>query len=805
MKKEIIAIILVGVLFFSGFGVVAADDDVEIKEESIVISEPIIKEVENYVTVNLDEATSFLSDAGRPMLPIVTRVFILPFGSKIHSVTVSFSEEYEMMLPKEVQPASELTPLTTAVHDSTGFVKDTTIYESSELYPSDSYSYTSGAGLNDEEHVIYLAVHCYPVRYSPANNMIYYSKNIDIRIVYEKPTTSMVFGDEYDLIIISPSKFSNVLQPLVDHKNSYNVRTLLKTTEEILGHYQGRDDPEQVKYFIKEAIETWNAKYVLLIGDMDLMPMRISAIDMWEDEGIPTDLYYADIYDENGSFCSWDTDNDNKFGEYDWREGDIDKVDLYADIKVGRIPCKNSLGLKIAVGKIITYETQTYGTDWYKNAVLMGGDTFPGHGPYEGEVVTEAVSQQITEFNSIKLWTSTGNYNPRNINQKITEGAGFVSYSGHGYEFGFGTSPPNDEDRIEYYTPYTLGMLNIKKYPVIFFDACSTARIDYKVFGIKIPCFAWYLVKKPVGGAVATIGSTRVAFTNVNNEGIHGGAGFMNLHFFKAYEPGVMVSEMLVSAQNDYLNEDEWKDCITLEEFILVGDPSLKIGGYPPSQEFNVKISGNDLNGYLNVPLQFQASTSKGQQPYTYSWDLDEDGAYDDATGENIEWTWTETGNYWISVKATDSNNKEKTYKTIINIEPKSNKPSGPTSGVQGVKYTFTAKATDNPYWNEIYYYFDWGDGTFSDIMGPYSPNELVEATHSWSNSKTYQIRVKSLLTNSEGSISEETGWSDPLHVSMSKSKTKNYQQHPFLQKFLERLYELQIFKLLFKNFSCWM
>ena len=100
MKKEIIAIILVGTLFFSGFGVVAADDDVEIKEESIVISEPIIKEVENYATVNLDEATSFLLDAGRPMLPIVNRVFILPFGSKILDVTVSFSEEYEIILSK---------------------------------------------------------------------------------------------------------------------------------------------------------------------------------------------------------------------------------------------------------------------------------------------------------------------------------------------------------------------------------------------------------------------------------------------------------------------------------------------------------------------------------------------------------------------------------------------------------------------------------------------------------------------------------------------------------------------------------
>ena len=96
---------------------------------------------------------------------------------------------------------------------------------------------------------------------------------------------------------------------------------------------------------------------------MDLMPMRITDIDMWEQIGIPTDLYYADIYDENMSFCSWDSDNDGKFGEYNWENDEYDFVDLYADIKVGRIPCKNNLELKTAIGKIIYYETQTYGQD----------------------------------------------------------------------------------------------------------------------------------------------------------------------------------------------------------------------------------------------------------------------------------------------------------------------------------------------------------------------------------------------------------------------------------------------------------
>jgi hypothetical protein len=147
-------------------------------------------------------------------------------------------------------------------------------------------------------------------------------------------------------------------------------------------------------------------------------------------------------------------------------------------------------------------------------------------------------------------------------------------------------------------------MQNENKYPIIFFDACSTARIDYKISGFKFPCFAWYLILKPFGGAVATIGATRVAFTMVDDEGIHGGAGFMNVHFFKAYEPGITVSEMFVSAQNDYINQGEWKDCVTLAEFNLLGDPSLKVGGYSNSEYIDHEFSNDDQNRHVNIPIK---------------------------------------------------------------------------------------------------------------------------------------------------------------------------------------------------------
>jgi hypothetical protein len=48
--------------------------------------------------------------------------------------------------------------------------------------------------------------------------------------------------------------------------------------------------------------------------------------------------------------------SNNVFGEYDHHAEMIDKMDLYADINIGRIPCTNYIDLNIVIGKIINYE-----------------------------------------------------------------------------------------------------------------------------------------------------------------------------------------------------------------------------------------------------------------------------------------------------------------------------------------------------------------------------------------------------------------------------------------------------------------
>ena len=276
--------------------------------------------------------------------------------------------------------------------------------------------------------------------------------------------------------------------------------------------------------------------------------------------------------------------------------------------------CTNDKELETVVDKIMIYENYAYDQLWFNKIVLAGGDTFPPRrgSPFfvfEGEITNRKIMQQLPYFEHVRLWASRRNLNAMTFNRAISRGAGFVSYSGHGFEHGWGTYRPNslkkkmDLTQPLYYTPFIKNLRNKNKLPIIFFDACLTAKLDFNITDLEeyyskfikflvlftkldydpshfYPCFAWSFVVKENGGAIATIGSTRTAYTWVDKDGVYAGAGYLDVQFFKSYNEGVSLGEMFTQAQNNYMN-NAFKDYFTIEEFILLGDPSLRVGGYP--------------------------------------------------------------------------------------------------------------------------------------------------------------------------------------------------------------------------------
>jgi hypothetical protein len=80
--------------------------------------------------------------------------------------------------------------------------------------------------------------------------------------------------------------------------------------------------------------------------------------------------------------------------------------------------------------------------------------------------------------------------------------------------------------------------------------------------------------------------------------------------------------------------------------------------------------------------------------------------------------------------------------------------PNGPDSGIINTQYTFTATTTD-PEGEQISYMFDWGDGTTSDWIGPYTSGVPGSALHQWTEAGTYDVKVKAKDIGGG-----ESGWS---------------------------------------------
>ena len=118
----------------------------------------------------------------------------------------------------------------------------------------------------------------------------------------------------------------------------------------------------------------------------------------------------------------------------------------------------------------------------------------------------------------------------------------------------------------------------------MYFDACLTGAFDYRLGNMNIPCFAWSLIKKHDSGAIACIAATRVGFGGFAGDPLLAGASCLHKYFFEAYIPGENLGSMFVQAQQQYIENVVNRiiyDPLTIQEFTLIGDPSLKIGGYP--------------------------------------------------------------------------------------------------------------------------------------------------------------------------------------------------------------------------------
>jgi hypothetical protein len=669
-----------------GLGAVATsqEQNVENKKIKVAFSNLAFEDEGKYIKINVEEANGLLIEDGKPLLPMYTHQIVLPFGTKVKSVKATPRNIVEKTLTKQITPSP--IAMVAGTQTKTNNVKTSVI---SDPYPENWYDYDIKVGLKDNQRSLIIDTYFYPISYHPKDGTISWAKEVEITVEFEPVQKSPVLKDGYDFIILTADEFYDELSPLIDHKTSRNIPTKIVKLSEIKdGTYfpaTGSDDAEKVKYFIYQAAkeENWNTKNVMLVGNKDKFPTRETHVRVSSDdeEIFVSDLYFADflMYNETTEeyeFCSWDSNDNNIYAEYKWQTK-TDYMDLEPDVSIGRLAANDEEEVTTVVNKIITYEnTEAYTQNWFFDMVYCGGDSFideenDPEGISEGEYVNEQIMEFMDGFIPKKMWVSN-NVLVRNlpsgvssINSAISEGCGFVDFSGHGNSDVWATHPHLNGDKWvptpygQYHSNDIEELTNGDKLPIVVIGACSVSK-----FSKDTTCFSWTFLSTSGGGAIGSFGATGLGYAYISSDVTEGLVEGMAIETLTQYDEGaITLGEMWARALNGYMKDHKINDggeYKTVLEWELFGDPTLSIRGESTPPEKPQKPSG-PTSGKTGKELTFTSSTNDVDQDeiyYLFDWGDEEFSQWigPKNSGQEVTAThkWDSEGAFSVRVKAKD-------------------------------------------------------------------------------------------------------------------------------------------------------
>lgn len=411
----------------------------------ICAAQAIIGTDENARTVLLGNAP-LIDWPGQPRLPVVPAKIALPPGCTIADVVVVPGEKRLVPGKYIVEHGQESYPLIAGIVPEPT-MQDPEIYDFDAAYPGKLFDVV---GVQQQCGVSIALVNLYPVEYKPLSGQLaYYSSlTLTVRIkptlvktslrcrpekletrqqTVDNPQALSDFYSTEEMPTENNMKQSGIYSPLQnfsyviitsrairDATTDYTVRNLIAlrqaqgltativAVEDIYANYTGRDNAEKVRNFIKDAYNNWSTDYVLLGGDINVVPMRklfcFSGGGNGRWDNIPSDLYYQCL---DGTY---NNDGDGYWGEpTDGANGG--DVDLLAEVYVGRASAENVSEMANFVYKTLAYEKDDPTISSYKHKALMVGEYLGFGGP--SEYATDSL-EEIRRGSSAHGYTTKG-------------------------------------------------------------------------------------------------------------------------------------------------------------------------------------------------------------------------------------------------------------------------------------------------------------------------------------------------------------------------------------------------------------
>jgi hypothetical protein len=735
----------------------------------------------------------FIGDIGSPQLPALTRMYAVPTHDL--SLTIIAAD------PRETREVGRIIPVQNPQTDSgidgaSEFTYDEDAYQQDVTYPDPLVEIVGVGNIRD---IPFVTIRFYPIQYNPARQIATFYDKIQIKLIcspqppllvesdykqkpfyeyyetmfqnwqgftkhtiFEQPSSMKNTGCDY--LVITHQNFYDQAQQLADWKHMTGLMAKTVNVSEI------GSTANQIRQYIQTAYDTWDPRpsFVLLMGDEEFIPTNRLYTHPYSGGLTPSDHWYTTV----------------------------DGSDYYADIFIGRIPADTVAEAEVMVQKILDYEQNPPTLpSFYEDFVVAAYFQDDEHNGYESRRfvrTSEEVRDYLTSigYSGERIYCTESNINPTHYNNgyygngeplppellrptfpwngnandiitAVNQGIFILNHRDHGMVSGWGDP---------YFTTSHLSSLtNGDLLPVVFSLNCLTGKFT------PGECFAEEFIRKPDGGAVAVFAASEVSYSGYNDYLCRGMYDALWPDFdttigddVPLYHLGQILNYGKTYMANTWGNAWGYER-LTFELFHVFGDPSLSIyTALPCSLEVTTSCGSNSIQ----VTVQSNGNPVKGarvcisQESGFYQAGLtNTDGvAQLDNTGVIL----TEN----ISLFVTAHNHLYYNENFILNQPPeKPSQPTGPNSGKSGTTYLYQTSTTDSD-GEQVYYLWDWGDGDYSDWLGPYDSGESVSTSHVWSEDGTYLIRVKAKDVNDA-----ESSWSDPLAVTMPYSYT-----HPILQ-----------------------
>jgi len=721
---------------------------------------------------------SNLLQTGKPDIPNICRSVIIPdtANMKVNIIKSTYTDYNNVLIaPSKGNLLRSVNP-------------NDISYEFDEIYNKDAWFPNEIASLR-EPYLLrdYRAqvVEIYPIQYNPVKKIMRFYSNIEIEIVkngentinciYRESLPTVVdnefltiyenhfinfeklgrydpVGEQGNLLIISYDDFIDEMQPFVEWKIMKGIPTEIKKVSEI-------GNADDIKTYITNYYNDYGLTFVLLVGDVAQVPTLTAS------------SYASDP-------------------SYSYIVGD----DSYPDLFVGRFSAQNEDQVITQVERSVEYEkTPQENGDWYHNATGVGSSQGPGD---DGEMDY----QHLRNIRDNKLYPYTytwgdelydgsqggddaeGNPTPGMVSDAVNDGRSVINYCGHGSPTSWGSSGFN--------TNNINSLTNDNMLPYVICVACNNGQFDdYD----ECFCEAWLRATNngEPAGAIAATGSTKSMSWNPPMDAQDEMMDVM----VESYTDNIRhtiggIHYNGVMHMNDEYGSSGYAETDTWHVF---GDPSLQIRTNTPEvmsvirdeeieeDAISYEVSVTGIEGAL-------CAISRNNELIGY--------AYTDETGYAlIDFEEPIIGNDPCDIVVTAFNKIPYVEVLPVNVNKPPqvpDKPTGPKTGRPNQELTFSAITTD-PEADQVYYMWRWGDGDYSEWLGPFNSGETAQATHSWESTSNYQVRVKA-----KDIFDQETDWSEGFIVSITKSKTKNLVLYNLLE-YLQNTFPLliKIFKLL--------